>query len=279
MSIAELHGKISRTGINLHDKLEDLLTSDVFSAFKYSNSNNIFLEYINKSVNINGTTLQIKNIEKISFDFWPRLNSCEPDLLINIKSNIEDITILIEAKYLSGKSSEILSEDDLKIATTPKDQLAREYNDLINLDLKSKKYLIYITTHRFFPTENIKESNLEILSVLKKKSDNDIFWNNWFNLSSILLNTDLTKLYYSDNLIYEDLKKLLIRKGLKFFTGFRLKKNTLIYSDKVTEENNKRFKIKTNSMIIGFYKIQKLLYDFNIKPIKHISSFYEGEIK
>lgn len=28
MTLAELHGKISRTGINLHDQLEDLLTSD-----------------------------------------------------------------------------------------------------------------------------------------------------------------------------------------------------------------------------------------------------------
>ena len=35
MTIAELHGKISRSGENLHDQMEDLLTSDVFSACKY----------------------------------------------------------------------------------------------------------------------------------------------------------------------------------------------------------------------------------------------------
>jgi hypothetical protein len=35
MTIAELHGKISSTGRNLHDQMEDLLTSDVFTACKY----------------------------------------------------------------------------------------------------------------------------------------------------------------------------------------------------------------------------------------------------
>ena len=35
MTIAEIHGKISRVGTNLHEKMEDLLTSDVFTACKY----------------------------------------------------------------------------------------------------------------------------------------------------------------------------------------------------------------------------------------------------
>ena len=35
MTIAELHGKISGTGKNVHDRLEDLLTSDVFGSILY----------------------------------------------------------------------------------------------------------------------------------------------------------------------------------------------------------------------------------------------------
>jgi len=35
MSIAEIHGKISSSGSNISDRLEDLLTADVFGTFKY----------------------------------------------------------------------------------------------------------------------------------------------------------------------------------------------------------------------------------------------------
>ena len=36
LTVAELHGKLSRSGSNVHDRLEDLLTADVFGPLRYS---------------------------------------------------------------------------------------------------------------------------------------------------------------------------------------------------------------------------------------------------
>ena len=35
MTIAEIHGKISSDSLKINERLEDLLTSDVFGTFKY----------------------------------------------------------------------------------------------------------------------------------------------------------------------------------------------------------------------------------------------------
>ena len=35
MTIAEIHGKISETGTNLSERMEDLLTSDIFGGMRY----------------------------------------------------------------------------------------------------------------------------------------------------------------------------------------------------------------------------------------------------
>ena len=56
MTIAELHRKISRTGANLHDQMEDLLTSDVFSACKYVRPAMLLLPFLRTAVDLNGTS-------------------------------------------------------------------------------------------------------------------------------------------------------------------------------------------------------------------------------
>ncbi len=51
MTIAELHGKLSSTRpASINDRLEDLLTSDVFGTMKYAGWENGFLNWIQQSI-------------------------------------------------------------------------------------------------------------------------------------------------------------------------------------------------------------------------------------
>lgn len=85
MTIAELHGKISRTGANLHAQMEDLLTSDVFSACKYVQPATLLLPFLRTSVDQDGFSAAeylSEDIRKVEYRFWPMLERGEPDLLL-----------------------------------------------------------------------------------------------------------------------------------------------------------------------------------------------------
>ncbi len=74
MTIAEIRGKISSIGSNLNERMEDLLTSDVFGAFKYLPPHLGLLDFINTAINKDKKpfTLSVKPI-RINWAFWPYL--------------------------------------------------------------------------------------------------------------------------------------------------------------------------------------------------------------
>ena len=63
MYLAELHGKLSRENENK----EDILTSNVFSFFKYANRK-VFLFELMKILELNVSQL---DLETAQFQFWP----------------------------------------------------------------------------------------------------------------------------------------------------------------------------------------------------------------
>lgn len=76
--MAEIGGKIGRTGSNLNDQMEDLLTSEVFTACRYLRPETLLIPFLNQSINRDDSTLQILNAELIStvdYLFWSRLFS------------------------------------------------------------------------------------------------------------------------------------------------------------------------------------------------------------
>jgi hypothetical protein len=104
---AELRGKLP----NYLHKSEDLLTSNVFSFFKYSNRR-VFLYNFLKKLGINISEYDAQNAV---FDFWPTYDDqTEPDLVLIVG----DYYILIEAKYTSSFGKE---RGDIQ------QQLIREY--------------------------------------------------------------------------------------------------------------------------------------------------------
>jgi hypothetical protein len=78
MYLAELHGKLSR-GV---ERKEDILTSNVFSFFKYSRRDVFLKKYLEKLL---GLHCSIEDLKSAEFVFWPTYDdSTEPDLVILI---------------------------------------------------------------------------------------------------------------------------------------------------------------------------------------------------
>ena len=113
MTIAELHGKLSASSQNgAFERMEDLLTSDVFGTMKYVSWQNGFIDWLLKSepapiysdIPLIQNYLVKAEIKSFEYSFWPRLkNNREPDLAICVVNKDSTILIvMIEAKYFSG---------------------------------------------------------------------------------------------------------------------------------------------------------------------------------
>ena len=138
MYLAELRGKLS----SRVERMEDILTSNVFSFFKYS-ARDIFLKgYLNK------LEIEVSNreAEEAKFRFWPVFeDGTEPDLVIIVCNYY----LLIEAKYFSEFSSGTEKNES---------QLLRE---LKNGKLEAKNYnkeykLIAITADYYYKKDKFE---------------------------------------------------------------------------------------------------------------------------
>ena len=141
--VEEFYGKISRSGSNLSDSLEDKLTGDFFGTLRYMDFCDglqpILCGALRKSEkqqeesqaaiqlieNVNCTN--IRDEEHIKF--WPKHDLGELDVLLEF----DNCYIGIEVKFQSGLSSD--------------DQLIREANILCDLPKDKKKILLFIAKH------------------------------------------------------------------------------------------------------------------------------------
>jgi len=228
MTIAEIHGKISDTGTNLSERMEDLLTSDIFGCMRYLPPDKVLLPFLHTAHSLHGNDFTIPDgIIKIHYSFWPRLElpgctSCEPDLVLGLETDGRAVHVVsVEAKYYSGLSSE---EDE---RPEPNDQLARELDNLDavspldlgwkpELDIVSRT-LLFVTQDMGIPRSLLTQSLAEYKR--KRNRDGDIFWASWRVLPSIL-EQNLEKESSPSNIaVMEDMLKLLFRKGITMFRG------------------------------------------------------------
>ena len=137
MYLAEIRGKLSTNNENK----EDILTSNVFSFFKYASRNDFLYPFI-LSLGVDITPDDALDAE---FRFWPRfVDSTEPDLVILIG----DYYLLFEAKFHSG-----FGEGN----ATTKHQLIREIEGG-DLEAKSmgRKFRIYAVTKDYYEKPEMK---------------------------------------------------------------------------------------------------------------------------
>lgn len=191
MYIAELKGKVPSSV----KRMEDILTSNIFSFFKYSDRKTYlksFLKCLELELNDN-------DLINADFIFWPRYNNeTEPDLVIIVGRYY----LLFEAKYFSDFSQE-----------TPikKYQLIREIEGGVKeAELLGKEFrIVAITNDYCYKKERFKGiDNYKV----------HFIWINWQAITGLLLK--LIEKYGSklhDYLFVQDLYNLLLKKNLRSF--------------------------------------------------------------
>ena len=198
MYLAELHGKLSKNNENK----EDILTSNVFSFFKYADRCIFLLEFV-RSFGLNASETDARQAE---FVFWPHYeDQTEPDLVLLIGKYY----LLFEAKFHSGFGQETREK---------KHQIVREIeggkNEAVNL---GKEFLIIAVTAHY--NDNIdfkKEIPAEFIFAVR--------WINWQSIAWLLYQQveNHPELPLETRLFANDLYTLLVNKRLRNFEGIKV---------------------------------------------------------
>lgn len=195
MYIAELQGKIPKE----LRRSEDILTSNVFSFFKYSDRD----VYLRRLLSLLDLDIPSHEILDADFIFWPKYDDLtEPDLVIVVGQYY----LLFEAKYLS--------EFGIGGPNT-RNQLERELDGGFReaRSLRKKFVPIAITAHSHFPKDIFRNVPEEYRDCFR--------WINWQTISSLLL--DLLEKHEGQIPNYNfanDLYALLDNKNLRGFLTF-----------------------------------------------------------
>lgn len=187
MYLAEIRGKLSAE----LERNEDILTSNVFSFFKYSNR----CKYLMSLIQEIGIEVSNEDLRKAEFIFWPKFDDrTEPDLVIIIGKYY----LLFEAKYFS----------DFSI-----DQIKREIEGglLESKNLGKDFYYIAITSDYYYKNEKFKDIKLICQDHFK--------WINWQTLCFIIEN-NINGEDETDYYMASDLFQLMLKKNLRNFQGF-----------------------------------------------------------
>ena len=260
--VEEFYGKISRSGSNLSDNLEDKLTGDFFGTLRYlefcdglqpilcgalrisEKQQETSRDAIQLLKNVNCTN--IRDEEHIKF--WPKHDLGELDVLLDF----DNCCIGIEVKFNSGLSSD--------------DQLIREAEILCDLAKDKAKILLFIAGH-----ESCVSVYRAYKAVIRKQGVCFVFasWEDILQSMKDLLNGgNESKYTFGQRLMISDLVRLLTRKGFDTFlsmtNGISDKSGTLIEKDGYfMMDNNKDYTTNyRNAAYVVFmtYKnVEKLL--------------------
>ena len=208
--VEEFYGKISRSGSNLSDNLEDKLTGDFFGTLRYMDFCDglqpILCGALRKSDEPQGasqTAIQLienvncTNMREEHIKFWPKHDRGELDVLLEF----DNCCIGIEVKLNSGLSSD--------------DQLIREAEILCDLAKDKEKILLFIAGH-----ESCVSVYRAYKDVIRKQGVCFVFasWEDILESMKDLLNGGKGSKYtFGQRLMISDLVRLLKRKGFDIF--------------------------------------------------------------
>jgi hypothetical protein len=205
MYLAELRGKLSPR----IESMEDILTSNVFSFFKYA-SRDAFLK---KYLKILGFNISERETKDAKFLFWPRYEDyTEPDLVIIVGNYY----LLVEAKYFSDFAEE---------TQKTKAQLIREVKNGVNDAKNYGKHfsLIAITADSYEKEERLSTLPVELRAYC--------VWTNWQTIAEFLYKTIQTNpdIKQEESEFAIDLYNLLDKKHLRSFQGLDILSIDTIY--------------------------------------------------
>lgn len=214
MILAELYGKIPS---KLEDK-EDILTSNVFSFFKYSDRK-LLKDYLQKL----GINVNLEDCKKAEFQFWLSYeDGTEPDLIIICGKYY----LLFEAKLYSDFSPKTDKIDS---------QIERE----ISMGKMSAKNLNKEFVYIALTAEYYKNKS----KFLKYENGQNLFiWTNWQAIASFI-NDKLENGDLEENKEFAlDLFALLVKKRLRSFIGLL----NVTTPDKIKEISSIFYNVQTS---------------------------------
>ena len=241
--IAEIYHKISSSGTNLTDRLEDKLTGDVFGHLRYL-PYEFGLQPVLKACTFSDEQITnyktaIEETDRFEYKFWPSHNEGEPDLILESGNAI----ILIEVKYRSGLSS----DDDIEDPEQSKNQLSREARILEQIKGNKRAFLVFLAPQK-------EAAKIYYQTQARISSRVSFGYLSWTSLYEALKEVKQKKvLNFPNNIIISDTLRLLKRKGFERFNSFRTTKmqvtNEAFQFDrtrKITFSFNTNLEVNTN---------------------------------
>lgn len=218
--IAEIKGKISQTGSNLNDRLEDNLTGNVFGTLRYIPFNVALRNILANGMYPKEIGDLVQGINKEFWSdkvqFWPYDIEGEIDVLVNF----DDLVIGIEVKYLSGLSSDdeiadsVVAAENFMESEAEKscNQLARESRIVSKKGEGKTKILLFIAD-----SASCREVYEDVLD--RNIIEDDVLFGyiSWQSILSQMQALKLDNPFYQ--IIIEDIIFLLIKKGFEIFTN------------------------------------------------------------
>ena len=209
--VEEFYGKISGSGSNLSDNLEDKLTGDFFGTLRYMDFYDGLQPILCGALRISEEQQEesqtaIQLIENVNctnirdeeyIKFWPKHDLGELDVLLDF----DNCCVGIEVKLNSGLSSD--------------DQLIREAEILCDLAKDKAKILLFIAGH-----ESCVSVYRAYKAVIRKQGVCFVFasWEDILQSMKDLLNGgNESKYTFGQRLMISDLVRLLTRKGFDTF--------------------------------------------------------------
>jgi len=192
MYLAEIRGKLS----GRIENSEDILTSNVFSFFKYANRQLFLKRFLANNLCIHVSDDDVENAE---FLFWPRYTDhTEPDLVIIVGKYY----LLIESKFHSPVDREQLLKED-------------ENGSFEANNLDKEFHLIALTADYYYRPEQFQDGDGNLPS-------SNFRWISWQQIMHFLLETiEQEKLPSITRLFCQDLCELLEGKNLHSFRDFK----------------------------------------------------------
>ena len=208
--IAEIHGKISSSGSNLSDRMEDKLTGNFFGNLRYMPYEKGLRLLLDEIIVYKGNSEEI--LDKVAsvrnsfisdkIEFWPSHENAELDLSIDL----EGLFIGVEVKYESGLSSG--------------DQLLRELKVINDKRNDKKGLLLFIAQGKGMGEAFDAIDRLGGYSYLL---DNISFaYISWEDIYETYNQLNLGSYNDYERLIIEDIRKLLKLKGFEKFKSFEI---------------------------------------------------------
>jgi len=228
MTIAEIHRKVSEKWTNS----EDVLTSDVFTAFRYLPADKGIVGFLRSIYGLSSIIPEPIVSASCEFHFWPRGRYREPDLMLEITVDGHVYHVLIEAKYLSGPSDYEIVEsaqdgDTIKLGNQLADQLrglhrgsytifheGDRYKQLLMSSRKEDRLLLYLTAHPVRPDYELAQ-----VKILYPEGTFALFWANWYQVYDYLTTGKDNFSTFPYNRIVADVLTLLKIKHFSTFQG------------------------------------------------------------